>query len=332
MIYQLGPSFQQVFGVERDDFFYFGDSFDQQHLYRAIEQFGSPQAIITDVEGTEQDLGILNYSVPVFLKYSLGILIDDVSSSIEQHFPLGEITNQHCFNFMVIKKRLERYLLLKMISWYELDDYRYTCSDQFDNFNFSRWLPNLDKYDESFKRHLLAPQTAIKPFHQNLQAPGMNSWPYIWSQVRHVYESVAVSLVTESSSNGEPNFVFTEKSLWAFLGLTFPIWVGNKGQARQAQRMGFDIFDDVIDHGYQDQSCVIERCRMAIEHNLELLTDLDLVTNLRSKHHARLMHNRQHILEGGLSAWVEKQLNSLPDSIRQSLTEYQEQMFCRVGR
>jgi hypothetical protein len=145
-----------------------------------------------------------------------------------------------------------------------------------------------------------------------------------------MYESVAVSLVTEASSDGEPNFVFTEKTLWAFLGLTFPIWVGNKGQARQAQAMGFDTFDDVIDHSYQDQSSVIERCRLAIERNLPVLTDLSLAADLRQKCHSRLMQNRQHILQGGFSAWVENQLNMLPDTIRQPMTEHLNSNFNRV--
>lgn len=331
MLQQVWPELVQVFEVRSDDVFYFNDALDRQLLYRAMEQFGSPQAIITDIEGTEEDLGIANYYVPAYLECGLRVLPDVKPSPVIQPFPIGDLDTRHCFNFMVIKKMLERYLLLKMISWYQLDNYRYTCSDQFENFNLSPVLHDLDKYDESFKQHLLAPQTDIRPFHKNLEAPGINSCQYIWSQVSHVYESVAVSLVTEASSDGQPNFVFTEKSFWAFLGMTFPIWVGNKGQARQAQRMGFDTFDDVIDHSYQDQSCVIERCRMAIDHNLEILTDLDLARNLRQKHHERLVHNRQHILEGGFSAWVENQLNSLPDPIRQPVTEHFNHIFHRVG-
>jgi hypothetical protein len=101
-----------------------------------------------------------------------------------------------------------------------------------------------------------------------------------------VFEATSVSLITEPAFH-ERETIITEKTLMAIWAGTMPIWVGGWRCADTMRDFGFDVFDDMIDHRYQDLVDPGERCRQAILLNMHLLEhapDLMLC-------HARLAHN-----------------------------------------
>jgi hypothetical protein len=55
--------------------------------------------------------------------------------------------------------------------------------------------------------------------------------------------------------------------------------------------LGFDVFDDIIDHSYEDLLNPIERCYYSIERNLHLLTDFNKTKKLADQNHTRFQHN-----------------------------------------
>ena len=74
----------------------------------------------------------------------------------------------------------------------------------------------------------------------------------------------------------EPNFwekgcLVTEKYLMTLYGCCFPIFCGGYGLPDQLTRIGFDVFDDIIDHSYQYEAHPGIRVLNALELNRELL-------------------------------------------------------------
>ena len=55
--------------------------------------------------------------------------------------------------------------------------------------------------------------------------------------------------------------------------------------------MGFDVFDDLVDHSYENLADPMDRCYSAIERNLALLQDHDRVAQFVANNQDRLQHN-----------------------------------------
>jgi hypothetical protein len=106
-----------------------------------------------------------------------------------------------------------------------------------------------------------------------------------------VFEPTCVSLITEPAFF-ERETIITEKTIMAIYGGTVPIWVGGWRIADYLRGQGFDVFDDIVDHSYQDMPDPWDRCYYAIEKNLNLLKDFDTVQ--------RFVYNNKHRLQANL--------------------------------
>lgn len=97
----------------------------------------------------------------------------------------------------------------------------------------------------------------------------------------------------------------TEKSEKCFLLGQVPIWIGIKGQVRNIRDLGFDLFDDLIDHSYDDEPDPEKRIVMAIAQLKKICqTDLrDLMTYKLAnaprfqKNQALCLHFRQNFMQ-----------------------------------
>lgn len=146
---------------------------------------------------------------------------------------------------------------------------------------------------------------------------GGNKWT--WDNFLHdLFGRSAVSLISETGGY-EKLSSLTEKTLYAFLGLTFPIWIGSYGTARALKEMGFDVFDDIIDHDYQWHDTMIERCYWAFELNKKILCDIDHARHLRSKELDRLMANRRFLLDDGLGSYCQQKIEQCPARYRDAI-------------
>lgn len=110
---------------------------------------------------------------------------------------------------------------------------------------------------------------------------------YLYNQI---FSSAAVSLITEPTFF-ERGAHLTEKTLMSVYAGHFPIWIGSYKAAECAERLGLDIFNDVIDHSYQYIEHPGQRSVEAVLRNIELLTNLDLQIDLREKMQERLNNN-----------------------------------------
>jgi len=108
-----------------------------------------------------------------------------------------------------------------------------------------------------------------------------------------IYQACGINVVTETCYAAQDGGI-TEKTLQAFMALQIPIVVGYHGLVRDLERMGFDMFRDVVDTAYDDIEHNNRRARTAIESNRALLSrGID-----RSAFAERLFLNQQHALEG----------------------------------
>lgn len=86
----------------------------------------------------------------------------------------------------------------------------------------------------------------------------------------------------------------TEKSEKCFLLEQVPIWIAAPGQAQLARDFKFDVFDDLIDHGYDAEPNPYRRIEMAIDQLEKLCAvDLDQLQSFKHANQARFAANRE---------------------------------------
>lgn len=160
------------------------------------------------------------------------------------------------FNFMINKPRPNRQILLDMIQDLGLVSYKHSLAWQ---HNFGA----IPCTDYRFGDEIRLERGTLNGSHTNAST-------YHCLLKSAVFEGTCVSLITEPCYHGRETMI-TEKTLMAIWAGTVPIWVGGWRCADFMKRMGFDVFDDVIDHGYQAFSDPAERCRQAILRNQAIL-------------------------------------------------------------
>lgn len=93
------------------------------------------------------------------------------------------------------------------------------------------------------------------------QEIALHQWPYEtyagteneenFRRLVHVYAGCAVNIVTETQYDRAPGII-TEKTAFAVLSQQIPIVIGYQGIVRDCQRLGLDMFADLVDLSYDD--------------------------------------------------------------------------------
>jgi len=94
-----------------------------------------------------------------------------------------------------------------------------------------------------------------------------------------LYRNSFVEIISESSF-AAPSYLVTEKSLNSIYGCNFPIILSGIGIVDHLQNIGFDMFDDIVDHSYNSIANPYDRIFAAIENNRRLLVDSAYVKQL----------------------------------------------------
>lgn len=84
-----------------------------------------------------------------------------------------------------------------------------------------------------------------------------------------LYDDTWINIVTETQYTEAPGII-SEKTILAFLARQIPILIGYSGIVQDCRRLGFDMFDDIVDHSY-DFAPDHDRWRLALEKNQDLL-------------------------------------------------------------
>jgi len=311
--------------VKYTDYIYFCDVINV-NWYHMLTQKLQHINILSDVE-----CSFLEYSQSknLFIPYLRMGMYNWIKLFIDNNVTFSDTnyTTNYCFTFSVNKKTYDRHIFLKLVEWFKFKDFSYLWHGNFRFFdmdyfinNESKNIQDIDNWTE-LKTFMLLPVELKENFINNSLANNrfvgyyvktestLDNWIDAHSKMN---PNSAVCVITESSADNilYNNYTFTEKTLYGILGLNFLIWPGNYGQAQKAKEMGFDIFDDVIDHSYQFKRTVFERCYYALERNIEILTNLTVAKRLRTENFDRLLKNRNYCLYGGFVDWIQKELDS----------------------
>jgi len=130
------------------------------------------------------------------------------------------------------------------------------------------------------------------------------------SHFRKIYKNTSVSLVTETYADERPGCFITEKSWKPIANMHFPIWIAQKGIVSAFREMGYDVFDDFINHDYDKTSISKERWIGAIDSMCAFLSKIEQMnfqTRLKLQH--RLLNNQnrffaKRITQQEVESWL----------------------------
>lgn len=226
--------------------------------------------------------------------------------------------NKMCtFNFMINKIRVHRAFLLMLLEHFNLTNYEYTLCWKNNNVNRQSMIKDNPKYqDIIINAQLLFPSRQYLFGHERLLDQGLqyghstNSEVYQTFLQSNVFEPSCISLVTEPAFY-ERETIITEKTIMSIYGGTIPIWVGGWCIADWMRSRGFDVFDDLVDHSYQDLVDPYDRCYEAINKNYKLLSDFAVAKKFVQQNRARLQHNLDLIRTNPFDTECQEKLNNL---------------------
>jgi hypothetical protein len=305
----------------------FNDTFDQDQL-KEVLQDQQIKYIISATFGSIKIPDVQIYCLPLFLEHTANNFFHK-----DNTIDIPTTTNKNIFNFVVNKKQVNRCLCLKLVEFFNLKNYDYTWSGV-DNFYNDQDLALLSQeltslgttapFDGADKDKIFSPINIVPKFFYSQESQiesksgvnnyGSNHWT--WNNgLGDIFTSSAVSLITESQ-RFQKGTVFTEKTAYAIMGLTFPIWVGGYQQAEEFKKIGFDPFDDIVDHSYQHYNTLIERCYYAFKNNLSLLTDHAHVHELRNSHMDRLNKNFEQLKNYQVWNFCQQQIAQWPSELQ----------------
>jgi|688.fasta_scaffold390782_1 hypothetical protein len=306
--------------VGSHDILYLVDVFDRDIL--DLFSQNKPGYIVNDHFSKSEFQNV--YCVPIFLWNTIkncqkeSLLIHD------------EITTEHPFNFVINKRIASRVFLLKLIQWFDLELANYYWLVPADNrFDMSKFIKEFKTLDEklchvkelsSFMlgENIIPPRTETSPSSEFRRLPINGFYPF-WKKFLHPFMSKsAVSLITESVDFQKAS-VFTEKTLYSVFSMNFPIWIGGFNQATEWKKLGFDIFDDVIDHSYQRCESLTERCYRAIQDNIKILSDTKLAQHCREENKIRLLNNLKLLSTNGVENSIKSTMNEWPDDLQKTM-------------
>lgn len=89
-----------------------------------------------------------------------------------------------------------------------------------------------------------------------------------------LYQNSFVELVAETYY-AEPSFMATEKTLNNVYASNFPIYISSAGIVKHLQNLGFDLFDDIVNHSYDRETNPFARLQKLFHDNHRLLIDVD---------------------------------------------------------
>jgi hypothetical protein len=306
---------------------YLGDVFDL-HQINEYTAYSRPKYIVTDHWGHMEHPGFDIHCLPVYAAQ-----VAEVTKPI----PPDDYQTRYTFNFLLNKKQVNRFMCLKLVEFFKLKNYNYTHSGFNTQFDMSEIIRELDflgnqaplkDWDRSF---VLAPsEIPVKYFEmagvdplkvdEGIRFTSHSGPDRYFDYIKFIIKNSAISLITESNW-GQRGSTFTEKTIYPFLGLTMPIWIGGWQQATAWKHMGFDIFDDVINHDYQNYKTQIERFYYAFCNNLELLTDFEKTAQLREQLMPRLIRNQELLLNGQLIHYIKNEISKWPADLQSILPE-----------
>jgi hypothetical protein len=208
------------------------------------------------------------------------VYLADETESFRKHKIQPNWNNKtHCFNFMINKPRPHRIHLLEMIKQFGLDNYCHSLAWRSNSIN------DIAVTDYRFGLEVVMDRGVRNGSFRNAHT-------YQGLLQKTVFEPSCVSLITEPAYY-ERETIITEKTIMAMYAGTIPVWVGGWCIPNYLKQAGFDTFDDIVDHSYQNLKDPADRCRQAIVLNQDLLRYFDITKRINWECRDRLKKNME---------------------------------------
>lgn len=201
------------------------------------------------------------------------------------------------FSFISNKPRYQRMLASRVIAnMFDANEIKYTYNSPSDNKIQSASTDILlNKKEYQFKDIFLSENRYyISEFDTLTNNCGITStisnvinYEFLFAKI---FYNSATSLISEPSFF-EQGCSITEKTIMSFYAGHFPIWLGSYKLPETVKTLGFDIFDDFIDHSYQYVIDPVDRLIQAIVKNYDFLNDIKMQKQLRNENLHRLNNN-----------------------------------------
>lgn len=204
-------------------------------------------------------------------------LASECQEFIEQNIETNWKNKTATFNFAINKSRIHRKLLLKEIKRLNLKNYTYSLAWQYNDVN------DIPVTDFRF-----GPEVQLGQSIKNGNFKNAETYNKLLKQ--KVFEPSCISIITEPCYY-EKEALLTEKTFMAIIGGTLPIWFGGWKNASALRDLGFDVFDDIIDHSYESIEDPRDRCVQSLELNLHLFESIEVVKTILEDNQTRLQHN-----------------------------------------
>lgn len=107
------------------------------------------------------------------------------------------------------------------------------------------------------------------------------------------YKETFVEIINETIFFQQAGLL-TEKTFHSIIGCSFPIVLSVCGSVNHLRKLGYDVFDDVVDHSYDNEPEPFLRLSKAILDNQQLLFDREYVINTWRKSRNRFEYNFDH--------------------------------------
>jgi hypothetical protein len=115
-----------------------------------------------------------------------------------------------------------------------------------------------------------------------------------------------INLITETTASADVIFI-SEKTFKVFRSGQLPIWLSGTNSVKYIKSLGFDIFDDIIDHSYDQESNLHKKIDCIHKEIDRLMTlDLDLIWKQTL---ARRIKNKQWLLSKELLTLATAHIN-----------------------
>lgn len=276
----IGPQYQyQAEHLSQNEVLFVRDHhYNEQdrcfYIKPLVDASGGNNTIIFDHVLQHDDI-LKDYNLNFFPSF----MARECAEFSEQNIEIDWTNKCHTFNFMINKPRPHREFLLKLVAELDLTNYCHSLA-----------------WKENPINHI--PVTDFKLGTEQVLQRGIksgnikNAKTYQGLLQKTVFEPTCVSLITEPAFY-EKETIVTEKTIMAVYAGTLPIWVGGWRIPDCMKSLGFDIFEDLVDHSYQNLSDPFERCRQAVLKNFDLLNNFEIALVANVNCHARFTHNLQ---------------------------------------
>ena len=206
----------------------------------------------------------------------------------------------HRYAFLCMLKKdgiLEQMDWSLLMGWYHKEEKRHE-----DPNYYSEFFPGLEKYEYSEEINYFNNIDIKKSRYEEdktwFDDTTGNSQIY-WNRVyaRKTYEDSYVNITTESCYSPKEIHI-SEKSLKAFYFFQFPIFLASYNHVKYLrERFKFDMFDDIIDHSYDNEPDNRLRMHMVIKEIKRIYENKDFFIDFYKKNEKRFMDNKQKVFD-----------------------------------